>query len=398
MAEVRLRQASALRGTNVLTTDPSPTRVASIPSNNFDALRLGLAVLVIYSHAYALGLGSEAAEPLQRLTRGQMSFGAMAVDLFFVLSGYLITASAERSSSMGSYLSKRVRRIYPAFVVNALLSVLIVVPLAHAVVRAPAITNFIGETLRLREFEYSSAFLGNPYPGPINGSLWSIQYEVWCYLGVAVLAALGLLRRRWLLLGSFIVSVGVSVLWQVKGIVLGGKILGRILGSPQLWARMLPLYLAGVVAYAFREQIRLRARGALFAIVVLIAACFLPCGWTLVFPFAGTYLALYLAFAPWLRMHWFGRYGDFSYGTYLYAFPIAQIIMSRIGHPVSAWELFALSTPPTLLAAVASWYGVERWFLPKARRKDEAKGMMCTQTVTTARSATGSVLEASADS
>jgi peptidoglycan/LPS O-acetylase OafA/YrhL len=371
-----------------------------IPSNNFDALRLGLAVLVIYSHSYALGLGSEATEPLSRLTRGQMSFGALAVDLFFVLSGYLITASAERSS-LGSYLSKRARRIYPAFLVNAVISVLVVAPLAHAILVSPAVANFAEETLRLREFEYANAFLGNPYPGPINGSLWSIQYECWCYLGVAALAALGLLRRRWLLLASFVVSVGISVVWQVRGIILGGKVLGRILGSPQLWARMLPLYLAGVVAYLFRDQLKLHARGAIAALVLLAAACFVPFGWTLVFPLAGTYLALYVAFAPWLRLHRFGRYGDFSYGTYLYAFPVAQIIMSVVGHPLAAWKLFALTTPPTLLAAIGSWYGVERWFLRRARPKDVAKapGAARSQTMTVARASAAVVaLDASADS
>ncbi|WP_160115200.1 acyltransferase family protein [Bryocella elongata] len=381
-----------------MTLDVKPKTELPATSNNFDALRLGLAVLVIYSHSYALGLGSEATEPLYRLTRGQMSLGALAVDLFFVLSGYLITASAEKSSSVGSYLKKRVRRIYPAFIVNAILSVVIVVPLAHAVIASPAWGNFALQTLRLCEFEYSSAFSANPFPGPINGSLWSIQYEFWCYLGVAALASFGLLRRKWLLLASFVASVGVSVLWQVKGIVLGGKFLGQLLGSPQLWARMLPLYLAGVVAYLFRDRIRLNARGAVLALIVLIGASFVSLGWTLVFPAAGTYLALYLAFAPWLRLHGAARLGDFSYGTYLYAFPIAQIIMSRFGHEVPPWQLFVLATPLTLLAAIASWYGVERWFVPRARRNEAVRSSAGAQAVAVTRSSARAVLEARADS
>jgi peptidoglycan/LPS O-acetylase OafA/YrhL len=185
--------------------------------------------------------------------------------------------------------------------------------------------------------------------------------------------------------------------WQVRGIVLGGKILGRILGSPQLWARMLPLYLAGVVAYAYRDRLRLHAGGALAAVLVLAGACFVPFGWTMAFPVAGTYVALYLAFAPWRRLHGFGRYGDFSYGTYLYAFPIAQLIMSRVGHPVAAWKLFVLTTPPTLLAAIASWYGVERWFLARVRRRDESVAAAPVQAMVAARSSSA-VLEVSADS
>ena len=73
----------------------------SMKENNFDFLRLALAVLVIFSHSFPLGTGSEIHEPLRVLTHGQMTFGAFAVDLFFVMSGFLIAGSAERSRSLG---------------------------------------------------------------------------------------------------------------------------------------------------------------------------------------------------------------------------------------------------------------------------------------------------------
>lgn len=340
--------------------------------NNFDALRLGLAVLVIYSHCYPLGRGAGTPDPMERVTRGQMSLGGVAVDLFFVLSGFLITASAERSSSWGSYLGKRVRRIYPAFVVNAILLLAIVVPLAHAVVSRPVAGNFLLQTLRLREIDSTGAFATNPYPNSMNGSLWSIQYEFWCYLGVAALAAAGVLRRRWLVRVLLFASVGISVFWTVKGIVLGGKFLGVLLGSPQFWARLLPLYLAGVAAYVERDRLRLTAWGALVSLVVLFEASYVPFGWTLTFPFAGTYLALYLGYAPWLRLHHFGRRGDLSYGTYLYAFPITQLVVQAAGRAVNPWKLFVAVTPLTLVAAAASWFGVERWFLARGPHAAEA--------------------------
>jgi peptidoglycan/LPS O-acetylase OafA/YrhL len=143
-----------------------------------------------------------------------------------------------------------------------------------------------------------------------------------------------------------------------------------VMGSPQLWARLLPLYLAGVVFYLFREKI---VRSGWFAVVacsVLAGACWVPYGLTAVFPVAGTYLAFYLAYAPWLRLHGFGRYGDFSYGTYLYAFPVQQLVMKMIGHAVAPWVLFVWAAPMTLVLAAGSWYGVERWFLQPVRRKE----------------------------
>jgi peptidoglycan/LPS O-acetylase OafA/YrhL len=341
--------------------------------NNFDFLRLALAILVIFSHSFPLGTGSELREPLSLWTHGQMTFGAVAVDLFFVMSGFLIAASAERSRSILSFFQKRAQRIYPAFIVCALLTLLVLVPLANASLPGsiPArIGDVLLQTLRLREFHYLHAFAQNPYPDAINGSAWSIQYEFWCYVGVALLFLAGLLRKRNLVLALFLASVIISIAFRVQGWILGGKFLGVLFGSPQLWARLLPYYLAGVVFYLFRDRIRLNIAGALISLAALVAASFFSAGWTSIFPLAGTYLVFYIAFAPWLPLSRTGRFGDFSYGTYLYAFPIEQLLMQAFGHPVAPLLLFACAAPLTLLAAIASWYGVERRFLRRARRKE----------------------------
>jgi peptidoglycan/LPS O-acetylase OafA/YrhL len=343
--------------------------------NNFDAIRLGLAVLVIYSHAFPLGLGSEALEPMKRLSRGQVTFGGIAVDLFFVMSGFMIAGSAHRSPSLFDFMKRRVARIYPAFILASLLALLLVVPLASARLAETSLLaaagNFVGQTLRLREFSYSAAFAHNPYPDVINGSLWSVSYEFWCYVGVALLLLTGLLRRRMVVAGVFAAAWVASILSIVRHWNFGGKILGVIFGSPQFWARLLPLYLAGVVFYQFRERIPLRASLAGLSGAALLASCFLPdAAWTAVFPFAGTYLVFYAAFTPFVRVHSFGRFGDFSYGTYLYAFPIEQLVVQAFGHRVQPAVLFCCAAPLTLLVAVASWYGVERRFLRPARRKE----------------------------
>jgi peptidoglycan/LPS O-acetylase OafA/YrhL len=343
-------------------------------SNNFDFLRLALAVLVIYSHSFPLGLGTEDAEPVRRVTHGQMTGGAIAVDLFFIMSGFLITASAERSRTMHEYLKKRVKRIYPAFLALALVTLVVFLPLSGGRILpfawVPRVGDFVIQTLRLREFDYAGAFAGNPFPDVINGSTWSIQYEFWCYIGVALLTLAGLLRRRMVVLGLFLLSLCISVAWVAFGIVRGGEWLNVLFGSPQLWARLLPLYLAGMVFYLFRERIPLNGGIALAAAAALAIGAWTTYGCTVAFPIAGTYLVFYLAYAPWLRVHGVGRYGDFSYGTYLYAFPVEQLVMKGFGHTVQPLVLFACATPVTLLLACASWYGVERRFLQPSRRKE----------------------------
>ena len=343
-------------------------------ANNFDFLRLALAALVLYSHSYPLGGTPEALEPVMRLTHGQMTGGAVAVDLFFVMSGFLITASAERSRSLRSYFQKRVLRIYPGFLLLVCLTVLVALPLSGARWSEPGVAGRVGnvllQTLRLREFDTTGAFARNPYPGSINGSVWSIQYEFWCYVGVAGLLTAGLLRRRGAVLAVFAAALVWGVLYQVRGWSVGGKFLGVLLGWPTLWARLLPLYLAGVVFYLFRGRIRLHWGLVAGAVAALAVACWVPFGMTAAFPLAGTYLVFFFAFTPLVWLHRFGRFGDFSYGTYLYAFPVQQVLIQAIGHAVAPWILFAAALPVTLLLAVASWYGVERRFLQPVRRKE----------------------------
>lgn len=351
----------------------SATAVWDSRRNNLDFLRLALAVLVILSHSYPLGTATESTEPMHRWTRGQMTFGAVAVDLFFVMSGFLITASVLRSPTLWVYMQRRISRIYPGFITASLLGVgLFGVIGAERLVANHwlAAGDFLLQTLRLREFTFQSAFSANPYPNAINGSLWSIQYEFWCYIGVALLAAASILRRPLIVAVLLGVSVLVGVYFQASDLVLGGKWLGVLLGSPQLWARLLPFYLAGMVFYLFRGHIPLQGWIAAAALASLVAACWWPWGWAALFPLSGTYLVFYLAFQPRLPLSQAGKFGDFSYGTYLYAFPVQQVLMQHFGHLVAPWRLFVVALPITLLFAVASWYGVERRFLRPVRRKE----------------------------
>src|SRR5262249_44296152 len=128
-------------------------------SNNFDSLRLIFAVLVIYSHSYPLSRGSNATEPLSILTHRQTTFGGISVWAFFAISGFLITQSWQRSPNLIKFLKRRVSRIYPAFIVTAILTALIVVPLAadSASYRVP-IMGFIFNTLRLQGFDAAPVF------------------------------------------------------------------------------------------------------------------------------------------------------------------------------------------------------------------------------------------------
>lgn len=340
--------------------------------NNFDSIRMALAVLVIFSHSYPLSSRAGASEPFLPLTHGQANGGRIAVDLFFIISGFLITASYERSRTTWSYMKKRIYRIYPGFIAAMVWCGFVALPLGGGHLGAPSVAlrafDFATQTIQLKIFHYAGVFPNNPSPGDLNGSLWSIPYEFWCYIGVVALGVAGVLRSKRFLLALFAVSIAISILFAVYQWTPGGKILGTIFGYPPFWARLLPMYLAGVVSYRFRSHLSLKGAWILLACIGMAAAALLPQGWALLFPIVGAYLVLVLAFHPSVRLHNWNRFGDFSYGTYLYGFPVQQLVMHWIGHSVSPWKLFSIATPATIGCAALSWHLVEKWFLRGARR------------------------------
>ncbi len=352
------------------------TNPGAMRSNNIDFLRFALATLVIFSHSFALPTGNDATEPLFRFSGGQRTFGWIAVDFFFVLSGFLITQSWLRSSGLLSFLWKRVLRVYPAFIVATIVGVFVIVPLvsldAKGWLRSVPIGQLLWSMITLRDAGLQGAFPNNPIH-VVNGSLWSIQYEFWCYIGVAALGVSAVLARRPILVAAlFAVSVVVSVVYAVLHLRLGGGILGVVFGSPTEWTRLLPCYLSGMVLCLFRERIPWHP--ALFALALtgLVIGCRVTHGMTIASPIAGAYVLFSLAFHDRLGLKNFGRFGDFSYGLYVFAFPIQQALVARLGTEVSTVRLFVYSFGLTLAAAVLSWHFVEKPFLRLKSKKPTA--------------------------
>ena len=176
-----------------------------------------MAVLVIFSHSYAIIHGKGTfAEPLERWTNGVDTFGGMAVNVFFILSGFLIAMSWERSSSTYDYLKRRVFRIYPGFAVAMLFCALVICPLftltppdagQHNLgVSWRLMKNYIFSTITLHEHWVPGVFLHNPLSNYLNSSVWTIRFEFGCYLLVMALGLLRVLRNRWAVLAFFCVA------------------------------------------------------------------------------------------------------------------------------------------------------------------------------------------------
>jgi peptidoglycan/LPS O-acetylase OafA/YrhL len=339
--------------------------------NNFDFLRFALASLVILSHSWPLGTGTHEGEPLYMATGGQLTMGQFAVYGFFIISGFLITHSWFSKPRIVPYLKKRAARIYPGFVVAALVSALVAAPLCsnagYPGLHLGSVTRAMANMVRLRLETPVEAFASNPYPQAVNGSLWSIPYEFRCYLGVLTLGLCGLLPRRWVLLACLGLSIACAMLYSCVSMPEGAKVVTALIGRPYYAATLAPYFLVGMAFYVCRERISLRGSWAVVSLVALAIAARVPHGMVLALPLAGAYLIFYAAFLPLGGLERWGKHGDFSYGIYLYAFPIQQCIVHVYGAAVAPWGLFLMAWPPSVVAGALSWHLVEKHWLTRRR-------------------------------
>jgi peptidoglycan/LPS O-acetylase OafA/YrhL len=332
--------------------------------NAFGVLRLVLASLVIVAHTPEMIDGSRRREPLSLLFgSGSVSLGDLAVNGFFVISGYLITASALQSRSWGSYLTKRVCRIYPAFVFASLLCVAIA-PLVGGeglLASGASMVRAIKNILLLREPQAPGAFEGHAFV-EMNKAVWTISYEFRCYLLVMLIATCGLLRRPLVLAaGSAIAVMLGDFLPDAWRTMLADLPLSGIwLGEPGAFLRLSGMFLAGAAFYGWRRAIPLHAGLVVAAVAALIAALASHRMVDLACAVAGAYL-IFAAAAAGARtpLRHVNDRDDISYGLYLYGWPIEQFLIFYLGVPS-----FALLGGMTwLLAACAgalSWLLLEK--------------------------------------
>ena len=317
--------------------------------NSLNALRLFLALLVIVSHApLVAGLGTP-------VMVGDVQLGDWAVAGFFVISGWLITGS-RLHLDLVAFLWRRALRIYPAFWVALVVTALMFAPLAVMVgggeYRPAQALGFVfrNATLNIGQPSIPGTLQGADYSTHWNLSLWTLRWEFLCYLGIAALLTLGWARsRRWVVLVAFLV-VSVPYAYTVV------QDLPATLGFAQA-SRLGGSFLAGAVAYRYRDKIPANAWMAMLAVLALVALYLLEMVRGLgAVPLA--YLTLWLGGV--LPLQQLGRTNDVSYGVYIYAFPI-QLLLAMVGVPDLGLVAYTLLCMVAVLPlAWASWLLVER--------------------------------------
>lgn len=284
--------------------------------NNFHLMRLIAALLVIYGHCYPIS-GNPGPDLLQQAL-GIRFAGSVATDTFFVISGFLITASIEKST-LYHYLWARFLRIFPALVVCVALMVFVMGPLLTTdpgYWQDPRVWTYWrkASTLTGGMGLLPGVFENAPRPS-VNGSLWTLNVEIRLYLMMFVFACLGLLKGRrltWLILAAFIVAFfEVPRFWPFSYLTTSDR-----------WIMPIALFLAG--SFIWRNRYAIPLSFPLLALSLCVAALFHGTPKFEVAYFAClVYAVFFLAYVPALPVI---KYRDLSYGVYLYGWPIQQLV------------------------------------------------------------------------
>ncbi|MFG0784913.1 MULTISPECIES: acyltransferase family protein [Delftia] len=327
-------------------------------TNNFDAIRIVAALAVLVSHHHAL-IGQ-----FEPLVLGIHSLGGFAVLVFFVVSGYLVTCSWNNDPHLVRFTLRRALRIWPALIAVVVLTtyglgVWLTTLAPKEYLQDSATSGYLSNIWLHGKAGLPGLFENNPLRGAANGSIWTIPYEVQCYVILACAGLLGALRIRtvWLLM-VLVTTIWYQVKygpdfhpdWKLKREMMVYFILGSALAvlQPSWSRRPLPWLAALTVASLCAWFFGLRYLSLMIA---------LP------------YLLIYLGTQSTPILRQFGRWGDPSYGLYLIAFPIQQTVIHFFWPTIGSASVLALSVAITTVLAYASWHGIEKRALKIKPRK-----------------------------
>jgi len=324
-------------------------------NNNFGFLRLLFAYLVIISHSSELLDGNRNREILTTIF-GTLSFGEFAVDGFFLISGYLIYQSFDQSKNIKNFLIKRVLRIFPAYILATLISILIFAPISSGwrVLQALTLSDFFNlliTTFTLREPVISGVFKLNHYP-TLNGSMWTISYEFLCYLTIPLTTFFLRTRFCYLLFAILILcTYCYSQFGEVEHHILHTSI------------RLFTSFVVGCFFYKFRSYIIWDERVAIFCLFTLSFLMFNKLLAELSLFIAGGYILFYFAFNYKNNvLHAIGIKHDISYGVYLYAWPI-QNLLAQYYPNINPIYLSMITIILVSILGYLSWSIVEKPFI-----------------------------------
>ncbi len=325
--------------------------------NNFNLLRMLAALFIAYYHCYFMTIGPGMTDEMHPL---MFAASQIVLNFFFVASGFLIARSFERRRDLSAYIAARALRLLPGVFVLSLLIAFMMGPVVTEVTLAEYFSSlltwlYVPATTSLQpDMTLPGVFASNVNPYEIDEALWTLRYEVVCYIGLALVGVAGLLRRgRGFAALSVVMLCGYLLLTYATSL--------RDVTAINHMTHFGISFFLGMVFYIYRESIPLYG-GVAFGLCLLAALAVYLTGWDAGEPLtilATGYAIFWLAYVPGGVIRRYNALGDYSYGVYIYHFPVEQLFMHYIGG-FTIPGLFIVSLPVTLACAVLSWRYVEK--------------------------------------
>lgn len=331
-------------------------------SNNFDLLRMLAAVCITFTHSFNL-LAQNNNEALMQLSGSRYDFSFIGLCIFFSISGYLIAKSACTSRSLVHYWWKRLLRIQPLLILVCLLSIFLLGPLLTTL---PARDYFsdLSTWTYLRnvfpatgiQFNLPGVFSNNIVESSVNGSLWTLVIEERLYLLVSVLFFLKPAGKWYFIIPLLVLNA----LFLISNYVAGTDVIAYFRGVHIFYALVFlnasAYYLLGI---DFRKM---AASPGLLLSVAGMALCVCIPAMHYLSVFVAPLLVISLA-----NIRAFtnraGKWGDFTYGIYIFSFPVQQMLIHFSGNSISPSALFGKTMLIVFPLAVISWHFFEKKFL-----------------------------------
>ena len=329
--------------------------------NNFHLIRFMAASAVILDHSVVL----VAPDRLGAFSSvEQLELGRLAVDAFFIVSGFLVTRSVMTQPTLADYAVARCLRLFPALLTVCIFIAFLLGPLVTLVFwqdyfADPRVWLFVPATASLitHSLTLPGVFDQLPQSGLIDPPLWTLRYETMCYVLLAIFALFGMLATR--------ARAGVTL-----ALVLGGYLVitfatsAREIAAIESAARFVLGFFVGGALYLFAGKIRLNLVAVLLLGLLAIAAYGTPV-YEMALRLALGYGLIWFALVPSGPIRAFNQIGDYSYGLYILCFPIQQTFVMLDPTITPGWLLLC-SFPAVLAFAMLSWHFIEH---PALRRK-----------------------------
>lgn len=344
----------------------------------FDFARILLALAVLFFHAFGLPNGNYDA----LMGSGFWILNFAVLPMFFGLSGFLVAASAQRLS-LANFALNRGLRILPALIVEVALSAFLIGPIFTHLPLGEYFSNelfyrYLMNMVAIISFHLPGVFIDNIHPRTVNGSLWTVPFELICYFAMAYLIVSRAVCNAKLLFASALAAVLVGVGMQLEAMLFPE--FQPLKGAVDLYVRagkgaaLLPCFLLGSSLYALRYKIRYDWRIFIVCIILLMGfGTLAPASiWemTPIVLFVAPlmiYIACFVGLLKIPEKPYFKR-GDYSYGIYLYGYPIQQSLVATSDFFHSALTLGGASFLLATAFATASWHVIEKPVLKRRKR------------------------------